>query len=177
MPMRLAVRITRQAISPRLAIRSFLNMAPGEASQRDVIVLLPRVGELLVAQHRQCPAEAAAGRRGLDHIVDKAAPGGDKRVGEFLAVFLGARVDLGLVLEVGAEDDLDRADLKDQAKIDARTEEYREKFANPFVAAGRGFIDDVIQPSTTRRRLCRALAMLRDKQLANPWKKHDNIPL
>jgi len=61
--------------------------------------------------------------------------------------------------------------------IEARTEEYREKFANPFVAASRGFIDDVIQPSTTRRRLCRALHMLRDKQLANPWKKHDNIPL
>src|SRR5579863_1710559 len=77
----------------------------------------------------------------------------------------------------GAVEIIFRADLKDQAKIDARTEEYREKFANPFVAAGRGFIDDVIQPSTTRHRLCRALAMLRDKQLANPWKKHDNIPL
>ena len=70
-----------------------------------------------------------------------------------------------------------RADLDDPAKIDARTEEYREKFADPFVAASRGFIDDVIQPATTRRRLCRALHMLRDKQLANPWKKHDNIPL
>jgi propionyl-CoA carboxylase beta chain len=77
----------------------------------------------------------------------------------------------------GAVEIIFRADLKDQAAIDARTDEYREKFANPFVAAGRGFIDDVIQPATTRRRLCRALAMLRDKQLANPWKKHDNIPL
>ena len=45
------------------------------------------------------------------------------------------------------------------------------------LAASRGFIDDVIAPATTRRRLCRALAMLRDKQLVNPWKKHDNIPL
>src|SRR5579872_5819812 len=77
----------------------------------------------------------------------------------------------------GAVEIIFRADLKDQAAIDARTEEYREKFANPFVAASRGFIDDVIQPATTRRRLCRALAMLRDKQLENPWKKHDNIPL
>ena len=58
-----------------------------------------------------------------------------------------------------------------------RTEEYREKFANPFVAASRGFIDDVILPRDTRQRLCRALAMLRDKSLVNPWKKHDNIPL
>ena len=77
----------------------------------------------------------------------------------------------------GAVEIIFRADLGDTSKIDARTEEYREKFANPFVAASRGFIDDVIPPADTRHRLCRALAMLRGKQLANPWKKHDNIPL
>jgi propionyl-CoA carboxylase beta chain len=76
----------------------------------------------------------------------------------------------------GAVEIIFRADLADAA-IEARAQEYREKFANPFVAASRGFIDDVIQPATTRRRLCRALAMLRGKQLQNPWKKHDNIPL
>jgi propionyl-CoA carboxylase beta subunit len=77
----------------------------------------------------------------------------------------------------GAVEIIFRADLGDAAAIEVRTEEYREKFANPFVAASRGFIDDVIQPATTRPRLCRALAMLRGKQLQNPWKKHDNIPL
>ncbi len=77
----------------------------------------------------------------------------------------------------GAVEIIFRADLGDAAAIEVRTEEYREKFANPFVAASRGFIDDVIAPADTRRRLCRALAMLRGKQLANPWKKHDNIPL
>src|SRR6266851_2948568 len=77
----------------------------------------------------------------------------------------------------GAVEIIFRADLADAAAIEARTEEYREKFANPFVAASRGFIDDVIPPATTRLRLCRALAMLRGKQLQNPWKKHDNIPL
>ncbi len=77
----------------------------------------------------------------------------------------------------GAVEIIFRADLGDLAAIEARTEEYREKFANPFVAASRGFIDDVIAPRDTRRRLARALAMLRGKQLANPWKKHDNIPL
>ena len=77
----------------------------------------------------------------------------------------------------GAVEIIFRADLGDEAAIEARTEEYREKFANPFVAASRGFIDDVIQPATTRQRLCRALHMLRGKQLQNPWKKHDNIPL
>jgi propionyl-CoA carboxylase beta chain len=77
----------------------------------------------------------------------------------------------------GAVEIIFRGDLGDKAKIEARTEEYRQTFANPFVAASRGFIDDVIMPHGTRRRLCRALAMLRDKRLENPWKKHDNLPL
>ena len=77
----------------------------------------------------------------------------------------------------GAVEIIFRDDSKDPAKIEARTEEYRKKFANPFVAAQKGFIDDVIMPHSTRRRLCRALAMLANKQLENPWKKHDNIPL
>jgi propionyl-CoA carboxylase beta chain len=77
----------------------------------------------------------------------------------------------------GAVEIIFRADIGDAAKIEARTEEYRQKFANPFVAASRGFIDDVIFPHNTRRRLCKALAMLRDKKLEDPWKKHDNMPL
>jgi propionyl-CoA carboxylase beta chain len=77
----------------------------------------------------------------------------------------------------GAVEIIFRSDLADPAKIEARTEEYREKFANPFVAGSRGFIDDVITPRGTRRRICRSLAMLREKQLKNPWKKHSNIPL
>jgi propionyl-CoA carboxylase beta chain len=77
----------------------------------------------------------------------------------------------------GAVEIIFRGDLGDTAKIEARTEEYRQTFANPFVAASRGFIDDVIMPHGTRRRLCRSLALLRDKRLENPWKKHDNLPL
>ena len=77
----------------------------------------------------------------------------------------------------GAVEIIFRADLGDAAAIETRTEEYREKFANPFVAASRGFIDDVILPRATRRRLCGALDMLRGKRLVNPPKKHDNIPL
>ena len=77
----------------------------------------------------------------------------------------------------GAVEIIFRAGSGDAAAIEARAEEYREKFANPFVAASRGFIDDVIRPAATRQRLCRALHMLRGKQLQNPWKKHDNIPL
>jgi propionyl-CoA carboxylase beta chain len=77
----------------------------------------------------------------------------------------------------GAVEIIFRSDIGDAAKLEARTEEYRRKFANPFVAGSRGFIDDVITPHGTRRRLCRSLAMLREKHLTNPWKKHANIPL
>jgi propionyl-CoA carboxylase beta chain len=77
----------------------------------------------------------------------------------------------------GAVEIIFRQDTGDTAKIDALTEEYRQKFANPFVAGRRGFIDDVIMPHATRKRICRSLAMLRDKKLDNPWRKHDNIPL
>ncbi len=77
----------------------------------------------------------------------------------------------------GAVEIIFREDIGDEAKISQRTEEYRQKFANPFIAGHRGFIDDVILPRDTRRRLCRSLVMLRDKQLDNPWRKHGNIPL
>jgi propionyl-CoA carboxylase beta chain len=77
----------------------------------------------------------------------------------------------------GAVEIIFRSDLGDPKKLEERTEEYREKFANPFVAGHRGFIDDVIMPRTTRRRLTRSLAMLRNKKIENPWKKHGNIPL
>jgi propionyl-CoA carboxylase beta chain len=77
----------------------------------------------------------------------------------------------------GAVEIIFRGDLGDEEKIAARTEEYRTRFANPFIAGSRGFIDDVIMPHGTRTRICRALRMLKNKDLKNPWKKHGNIPL
>ena len=77
----------------------------------------------------------------------------------------------------GAAEILYRSELNDPEKIKARIDEYQKRFANPFVAAERGYIDEVITPSATRKRLCRALNMLRNKQVETPWKKHDNIPL
>ena len=77
----------------------------------------------------------------------------------------------------GAVEIIFRADINDPEKINARTKEYEERFLSPFVAAERGYIDDVIMPHSTRKRIARALAMLRHKELENPWKKHDNIPL
>ncbi len=77
----------------------------------------------------------------------------------------------------GAVEIIFRADIGDAEKIAARTKEYEERFLSPFVAAERGYIDEVIMPHSTRRRIARALAALRHKALENPWKKHDNIPL
>ncbi len=77
----------------------------------------------------------------------------------------------------GATEILYRSELGDVEKIAARTKEYEERFANPFVAAERGFIDEVIMPHSSRRRIARAFASLRNKSQSTPWKKHDTIPL
>ena len=77
----------------------------------------------------------------------------------------------------GAVEIIFRQDIGDEEKIAGRTAEYAEKFANPFIASARGYIDDVIRPRNTRFRICRSLEVLRNKRLENPWKKHDNIPL
>ena len=77
----------------------------------------------------------------------------------------------------GAVEIIFREDAKDPEKLKAREAEYKARFANPFVAASLGYLDDVIVPRETRRRIVRALKSLRTKQLTNPWKKHDNIPL
>jgi propionyl-CoA carboxylase beta chain len=77
----------------------------------------------------------------------------------------------------GATEILYRSELGDKDKIAARTKEYEDRFANPFVAAERGFIDDVIMPHSTRRRVARAFETLKKKKVAVPQKKHDNIPL
>jgi propionyl-CoA carboxylase beta chain len=77
----------------------------------------------------------------------------------------------------GAVEIIYRKEAGDPAKIAARTKEYEARFMSPFVAAERGYIDEVIMPHSTRPRVARALRLLRRKLLENPWKKHDNIPL
>jgi propionyl-CoA carboxylase beta chain len=77
----------------------------------------------------------------------------------------------------GAVEIIFRRDMGDPEKIAERTKEYEDRFANPFVAAAKGFIDEVIYPHSTRRRIAQGLRKLRNKELENPWKKHDNIPL
>jgi propionyl-CoA carboxylase beta chain len=77
----------------------------------------------------------------------------------------------------GAVEIIFRSEKNDPERIAAREAEYKAKFANPFVAAHRGFIDDVIMPHATRARISRALAMLETKVLENPWRKHNTMPL
>lgn len=77
----------------------------------------------------------------------------------------------------GAVEIIFRKDIDDPDKIAEHTQNYEDRFCSPFVAAERGFIDEVILPRNTRRRIARALNMLQNKTLENPWKKHDNIPL
>ncbi|MFG1478550.1 acyl-CoA carboxylase subunit beta [Xanthobacter sp. V4C-4] len=77
----------------------------------------------------------------------------------------------------GAVEIIFRADMDDPEKIQAQTKNYEQRFLSPFVAAERGYVDEVIMPHSTRRRLARALAMLRTKKLEQPPRKHDNLPL
>ncbi len=77
----------------------------------------------------------------------------------------------------GAVEIIFRADMDDPQKIAARTREYEERFLSPFIAAERGYIDDVIMPHATRPRIARALAMLRGKTVEMPPRKHDNLPV
>ena len=77
----------------------------------------------------------------------------------------------------GAVEIIFRKEAGDPEQLQKRTDEYQDAFANPFVAAKRGYIDDVIMPHGTRRRIIQSLEMLKSKQLENPWRKHGNIPL
>jgi propionyl-CoA carboxylase beta chain len=77
----------------------------------------------------------------------------------------------------GAVEIIFRADAGDKYAIAKRTREYEDRFLSPFVAAERGYIDDVIMPHSTRRRIARALAMLKSKHVEMPKRKHDNLPV
>ncbi|WP_029029250.1 acyl-CoA carboxylase subunit beta [Salinarimonas rosea] len=77
----------------------------------------------------------------------------------------------------GAVEIIFRQDIGDPEKLAARTKEYEDRFMSPFAAAERGYVDEVIMPHSTRRRISRALAMLRSKEVDEPWRKHDNLPL
>lgn len=95
--------------------------------------------------------------------------------------FAWPNAEIAVMGAKGAVEIIFRGELKKsgdpEALLKLKTEEYSQQFANPFSAARRGFIDDIITPSSSRWKIIRGLRMLQDKQLTNPWKKHGNIPL
>jgi propionyl-CoA carboxylase beta chain len=91
--------------------------------------------------------------------------------------FAWPHAEIAVMGAKGAVEIIFREEKSDPAKLAAREAEYKQKFANPFIASSRGYVDDVIMPHGTRRRVCRALTLLRDKKLDEPWRKHGNIPL
>jgi len=91
--------------------------------------------------------------------------------------FAWPSAEIAVMGSKGAVEIMFRKDGGDKKKLEDYAEEYWEKFAHPFVAASRGYIDDIIMPHETRMRICRSLWMLKNKNLEKIWKKHDNIPL
>lgn len=91
--------------------------------------------------------------------------------------FAWGNAEIAVMGAKGAIEILHRDKLSDKEFIEEKTAEYQEKFTNPYVAASRGFVDDIIRPQNTRWRICKALSMLINKQVNRPWKKHDNLPL
>jgi propionyl-CoA carboxylase beta chain len=91
--------------------------------------------------------------------------------------FAWANAEIAVMGPEGAVEIIFREDAKDPTTKASRVAEYREKFASPFVAASRGFVDEVIRPQNTRKRICMSLQILKNKKIQKPWKKHDNLPL
>ena len=124
-------------------------------------MLLVWIGVALVAQHFQSVDEAWAGLMRLDDVVDVAERGANVGIGELFLIRLLQLHSKGIGI-------LGRAQLQ---------KSYQEEFANPYVGASLGYIDDIIEPHQTRPRLINALEMLRNKRDGNPQKKHGNMPL
>ena len=93
------------------------------------------------------------------------------------ANFAWPTAEIAVMGAKGAVEILHRNDLNDKDLIERKTKEYEERFTNPFIAAERGFIDDIIIPSNTRYRIIQALSKLKNKIQKNPKKKFGNIPL
>ena len=88
-----------------------------------------------------------------------------------------ANAEIAVMGPKGAVEIIHRKDAGDPELMEQHAKDYKEKFASPFVAASRGYIDEVIRPQNTRSRIIGSLKILRNKKVNLPWKKHDNLPL
>ncbi len=172
---RKAARFVRFCDSFEIPIVSFVDVPgflPGTAQEYGGLI---KHGAKLLFAYSQCTVP-------LITVITRKAFGGAYDV--MASKHIGADVNyawptaqIAVMGAKGAVEIIFRGDMGDPEKIAALTKSYEGHFLSPFVAAERGYIDEVITPSQTRRRIARALAMLRGKKAERPWRKHDNIPL
>ena len=170
-----AARFVRFCDAFNIPVVTFVDVPgfmPGTAQEYDGII---KHGAKLLYAYAECTVPKVT-------IITRKAYGGayDVMASKHLrgdVNFAWPSAEIAVMGPKGAVEIIFREEKGDPDKLAQREAEYKAKFANPFVAGARGFIDDVIMPNETRKRICRSLAMLRDKQLTNPWRKHGNIPL
>ena len=172
---RKAARFVRFCDAFEIPIVTFVDVPgflPGTAQEYGGLI---KHGAKLLFAYSQCTAP-------LVTVITRKAFGGAYDV--MASKHIGADVNyawptaqIAVMGAKGAVEIIFRQNINDPYKIAALTKNYEDRFLSPFVAAERGYIDEVIMPSQTRSRVARALAMLRGKKAERPWRKHDNIPL
>jgi propionyl-CoA carboxylase beta chain len=172
---RKAARFVRFCDAFEIPIVTFVDVPgflPGTAQEQGGLI---KHGAKLLFAYSQCtvPLVTVITRKAFGGAYDVMA---SKHVGGDLN-YAWPTAQIAVMGAKGAVEIIFRADIGDAKKIAARTKEYEDQFLSPFAAAERGYIDDVIMPHATRRRICRALAMLRGKKVEWPARKHDNLPV
>ncbi|MDG3003557.1 acyl-CoA carboxylase subunit beta [Paludisphaera mucosa] len=170
-----AARFVRFCDAYNIPIVTFVDVPgfmPGTAQEYAGII---KHGAKLLYAYAECTAPKAT-------VITRKAYGGayDVMSSKHLrgdVNFAWPSAEIAVMGPKGAVEIIFREEKGDPDRIAGREREYREKFANPFIAGHRGFIDDVIMPRETRKRLARSLEMLRKKKVERPWRKHGNIPL
>jgi len=161
-------QITARFLSSRIPIVTFVDVPgflPGTAQEQWGLI---KHGAKLLFAYSQAtvPLVTIITRKAFGGAYDVMA---SKHVGGDLN-YAWPTAQIAVMGAKGAVEIIFRSDIGDTDKIAARTKEYEDRFLSPFIAAERGYIDDVIMPHSTRRRIARALAMLKDKHVEMPMK-------
>ncbi|HEX4768670.1 MAG TPA: acyl-CoA carboxylase subunit beta [Lichenihabitans sp.] len=172
---RKAARFVRFCDAFEIPLLTFVDVPgflPGTAQEQGGLI---KHGAKLLFAYSQCtvPLVTVITRKAFGGAYDVMA---SKHVGADVN-YAWPSAQIAVMGAKGAVEIIFRQDIGDTEKITERTREYEERFLSPFVAAERGYVDEVIMPHGTRRRIARALALLRTKRAERPWRKHDNIPL
>src|SRR5215212_6413716 len=172
---RKAARFVRVGVAFSIAIVTFVDVPgflPGTAQEYGGLI---KHGAKLLFAYSQCtvPLVTVITRKAYGGAFDVMA---SKEIGADMN-YAWPTAQIAVMGAKGAVEIIFRSDIGDTDAIAKRTREYEDRFLSPFIAAERGYIDDVIMPHSTRRRIARALAMLKNKQVEMPAKKHDNLPL